>query len=146
MNKRSTKKIDSNGIEIFEGDKIIHAWGWFRKNGNGEVVWHYKVHTIVCDKARLMGDGTMHEDYDGLVFYMGNSRNIWAGNQVKVISNEEFNEIGLPEETSFFRDENGRVIKYTDQHFLGMNDEQWSEELKRRRQVEYNFLYGKTNG
>ena len=77
---RTSNKFDSENNEIFEGDKVIHLWGWF--TWNSEHKSRYRIHTITVNDAYLMGDGQMHDDGGGIIFCLGKSYNFWEGKTV----------------------------------------------------------------
>jgi hypothetical protein len=127
---RTTGKFDSKGQEIFEGDKVIYAWGWF--NWKGKLRTRYEIHTITVRKAPLMANGSKHDDGRGEIFCLGKAYNFWKGKEVQKVTKEFIKEIGMEEDSSFFFDDEDKAIKFTDQHFMGLSDEDWEKELEKR--------------
>ncbi len=138
---RTTGKFDAHGEEIFEGSKVLKCWGWF--TFDGEMKNRYRMHTIVVRPAHRMGDGQMHDDGGGIIFCMGNTVNFWQGKELNILSPELVEKTGFPEETDFFFDENDNPVRFTDQHFLGLEDKAWEKYLEERKQAEFNLLFGK---
>ncbi len=110
---RSTGKVDVKGKEIFEGDKVIKAWGWF--SYEGKMKTRYRIHTITVKDAHLMNNGEMHDDGGGKIFCLGECYNFWEDKEVKKLTDEEFKNIGIADEEDFFVDDNGKetIIKKT---------------------------------
>lgn len=137
---RTTSKFDSDGQEIFEGDKVIRAWGCFY--WEGKVRTKYQIHTITVRDAHLMSNGKIHDDGGGKIFCLGKSYNFWEGDTVQKLTAEEANKIGMVDDVHFFFDDEEKVIRVTDQHFMGLSDEDWEKEIERRYKIEYNFFFG----
>jgi hypothetical protein len=137
--KRSTGKFDSTGKEVFEGDKILKWWGWFTWNGKQQQ--RYKIHTIVVREAHMMANGQMHDDGGGIIFCMGRTYNFWDGNEVRILSEEDIAEIGIKEDVDFFFGEDGKGIRFTDQHFMGLSDEDWEKYLQKWREREFELIW-----
>jgi hypothetical protein len=112
---RTTGKFDSKEQEIFEGDKVIHAWGWF--NWKGKMRTQYQIHTITVRDAHLMANGEMHDDGGGKIFCLGRAYNFWEGKTVQKLTTEEVDKIGMANDVQFFFDDDEKAIKVTDQHF-----------------------------
>lgn len=128
---RSTKKKDTNGIEIFEGDRIIKHWGFFRWQGEQHV--QLQLHTI-----------TYRTTPRGNIFTLGKAYNFWEGEDLYKPTLDELEKIGMADETLFFM-RNEKAVLYTDQHFMDLSDEQWNREVQRRKQRMSNLIYGKAN-
>lgn len=126
----STSKFDANNKEIFAGDKVIKGWGWIQWEGVTKSL--YQIHTITIRDAHMMGNGKMHDDGNGKIYCLGQSYNFWDGNMVKKITEDEAQKIGIQEDQLFFYNNEGVAIKCTDQHFMGLSDEDWQKEIKRR--------------
>lgn len=141
---RSTNKFDKKGLEIFEGDKVLMAWSWFPYKG--EQMIGYQIHTVVVKPAHAMAFGQMHDDGGGIIFCLGETYNFWEGKDVRKLTEQDVIQFGVPEDTCFFIYQ-GKTILYTDQHLLQMDDAQWEQELKRRKELFYQFeenlFYGK---
>ncbi|WP_298842099.1 hypothetical protein [uncultured Clostridium sp.] len=137
---RTSNKFDSENNEIFEGDKVIHSWGWFTWNGEHKI--RYRIHTITVNDAYLMGDGQMHDDGGGIIFCLGKSYNFWEGKTVTKLTTEEVEKIGMKDDVDFFFDDNKIAVKFTDQHFMGISNEEWDLEMKRRNDFEYKMFFG----
>jgi hypothetical protein len=137
---RTTGKFDCKEQEIFEGDKVIHAWGWF--NWNGKMRTRYQIHTITVRDAHLMNNGEMHDDGGGKIFCLGKEYNFWKCKEVQKLTDEEVKEIGIDDDRDFFLDDENKAIKFTDQHFMGLSDEDWQKEIDRRNKAEYDFFFG----
>ena len=135
---RTTGKFDSKGEEIFEGDKVIHGWGVFRWGGEGKS--YYQIHTITVRDAHMMGNGEMHDDGGGIIFCLGKSYNFWKGEEVQKLSEKDLAEINMPDDTYFFFDENKKAIRFTDQHFMGLSDEDWQKYLEKRNKYFTDFV------
>lgn len=103
----STKKNDIDGKEIFVGDKVIKWWGSMISKGKSTD--NYEIHTITVKPAHLMANGEMHDDGNGEIFCLGNSYNFWQGKEVQKLSPEQVNSIGVPEDTRFFFDSEGKA-------------------------------------
>lgn len=136
----STGKFDCNNKELFVGDKILHAWGWF--NWKGKMRTQLRVHTIVKKPAHKMNNGEMHDDSNGFIYCMGNSYNFWKGKEVQKISKKDTKSLKVKEDESFFFDDENNPIIVTDQHFLGLSDEDWELEKKRRYQFFADTMFG----
>lgn len=134
---RTTGKFDSRGVEIFEWDKVVHAWGFFR--WKGEVTSNYQIHTITVRDAHLMANGETHDDGGGIIFCLGRAYNFWKGEEVTKLSDEEVKEVGMPDDTMFFFVD-GKAVRFTDQHFMGLSDEEWEKEVKRRNDIMFNVV------
>lgn len=139
--KLTTQKFDCNKQEIFEGDKVIHAWGWFK--WEGELKTQYEIHTITVKDAHLMANGQMHDDSNGKIFCLGKSYNFWEGKSVQKLTLEEVNKIGIAEDTRFFFNNENKAIKFTDQHLMGLSDEDWAKEIEKRKKWERELFWGK---
>jgi len=137
---RTTGKFDSKEQEIFEGDKVIHAWGWF--NWKGKMRTQYRIHTITVRDAHLMANGEMHDDGDGKIFCLGKAYNFWEGKTVQKLTTEEVDKIGMADDVQFFFDDEEKAIRVTDQHFMGLSDEDWEKEVARRKKFEYDLFFG----
>ena len=133
MNK-TTGKFDVKDREIFEGDKVLHAWGWF--SWQGKTRTRLKIHTITVRDAHLMANGQTHDDGGGKIFCLGSAYNFWKGKEVQKLTGEEVKEIGLADEVDFFFDDNNKAIEFTDQHFMGLSDDGWKKEIARRDKLE----------
>lgn len=140
--KRSTGKFDKKNQEIFEGDKVIHAWGWF--NWKGETTTYYQIHVITVKPAHMMANGKVHDDGGGVIFNLGNAYNFWSGKEVLKISEEDFKNYNFPTDKHFFFDK-GKITAFTDQHFLGLSDEEWEAEKEKRLQAERDYWFGNKN-
>lgn len=128
---RTTGKFDSNGVEIFEGDKVVQAWGWFK--WKGEMKTNFRVSTINVKPAHRMNNGEMHDDGGGIIFNVGSAYNFWEGKSVTKLTPEQLERFkAIPEDELFFFDGETPVL-LTDQHFMGLNDEEWEIEKQRRR-------------
>jgi hypothetical protein len=136
---RTTNKFDSEGKEIFEGDRVLYAWGYFSWKGKPRV--RYQIHTIKVKKAYLQLNGQMRDDGNGVVFLLGETYNNWCGEEVVKLTNKEVIKIGIEDDTDFFFDKNKAII-FTDQHFMGLSNSDWQKELERRRKLGANFLFG----
>lgn len=135
---RTTGRFDVNKQEIFEGDKVLCAWGWFTWQGAQKT--RYRIHTITVLPAHMMNNGKMHDDGAEIIFCLGTAYNFWKGKSVRKLSAEDIAKIGMREEVDFFYDDNGKAVKFTDQHFMGLSDEDWQKELEKRRK-EINKLF-----
>ncbi len=138
---KTTGKFDCKGEEIFEGDKVIHAWGWFR--WEGELKTTYRIHTITVKPAHMMANGQMHDDGGGIIFNLGTAYNFWKGEEVSKITPEQAAEIGMKDDQEYFLDKDGKAVRCTDQHLMGLNDEDWQKELTKRREWERNLFFNK---
>lgn len=122
MSNITTGKFDSSNIEIFVGDRVMKWWSGFRYQGkqyNG-----YQIHTINQKPAHMMANGQMHDDGGGLIFCMGSSYNFWEGSEVTKVSEQDFNDTGIPEDTTFFFLD-GKPTLMTDKHWVDATDEEW---------------------
>ena len=141
--KRTTGKFDSKGVEIFEGDKVIHAWMWSSFLGKGITV--YQIHTITVREAHLMANGEMHDDGGGIIFCLGEAYNFWKGETVTKLTDDEIAKINIPNDKHFFFNENGDALLFTDQHFCNVPDDQWGKHPLNRKKRFEDLLIGKTN-
>ncbi len=132
--KRTTGKFDRRGDEIFEGDKVIKSWGWF--NWNNEMQTRFQIHTITVRDAHKMANGQMHDDGGGIIFCVGKAYNFWEGKEVLKLTEEDVSKIGIDDDVDFFLDENEKGIRFTDQHFMGLSDEEW-DKLKETRKKQW---------
>ena len=105
----STGKFDTNNQEIFVGDKVLKAWWHFEHKGETKAC--FQIHTIIKEKAYLMGDGNMRNDKDGNVFRLGKCANTWKGKEVKKLTKEEIERIGIEEDVYFFFDEEKKATR-----------------------------------
>lgn len=138
---KSTNKFDCNGKEVFVGDKILHAWAWFQ--WEGEMKTAFQIHTIKERKAHMMANGEMHDDGGGVIYCMGNCSNFWKGKDVEKITLKTKKRIGIEEDTMFFFNKDGNPVRYTDQHLLGMNDEEFEKHLfDRQKKIDDILFFG----
>lgn len=135
----TTGKFDCEGNEIFVGDKVIKAWGWFTHKG--EILTYTQIHTITVRDAHRMGNGEMHDDGGGKIFCLGTAYNFWKGKEVKKLTENEVHAIGMPEDATFFWD-GEKYVRFTDQHLMQLSDEDWQKELEKRRKREYEIFFG----
>lgn len=77
-----------------------------------------------------MANGEMHDDGGGIIFCMGTSYNFWEGKSVQKLTDEEVKKI------------ENKAIVFTDQHLMGLSDEDWKKEFERRNTLEYEFFFG----
>ena len=138
---RTTGKFDRNNQEIFEGDKVLRAWGMF--NWNGKTRTQYQIHTITVKDAHLMANGRMHDDGGGIIFCLGKTYNFWEGKDVEKITKEEVEKLGINDDKYFFFDDENKALRLTDQHLLVLSDEDWQKEIDRRKKFTYDFFFGK---
>lgn len=138
---RTTGKFDQNGEEIFEGNKVMKWWGWFRSKGS--TTNYYKLHIINIKPAYMMANGEMADDGGGIIFCLGSCFNSWEGKGVVKLTAAEVEEIGIPDDTAFFLNDEGKAVICTDQHFMGLSDEDWAKELERRMQLQHDLFFGK---
>jgi hypothetical protein len=143
ISKRTTGKFDSKGAEIFENDKVIHAWMWGSYLGAAITV--YQIHTITVRDAYLMGNGEMHDDGGGIIFCLGNAYNFWEGDSVTKLSQEELDKINVPDDTRFFFNSDGKAVIYTDQHFWNATDDEWINHKFNLKKMFEDFLMSKIN-
>ncbi|MBP7189640.1 MAG: hypothetical protein KA998_00120 [Rickettsiaceae bacterium] len=106
----STGKFDINNQEIFVGDKVLKAWGFFEEKGKMKP--YFKIHTIIKEQAYLMGDGNMRNDIAGNIFILGKTYNTWKGKDVKKLTKEEMDIIGMEEEVRFFFNEEKKACRF----------------------------------
>jgi len=125
----STGKRDRNNNEIFVSDLCIRWWGYFTYKG--EIKHIYKIHSIK----------KVYESNGGFRYNTGDSYNRWLGHHVEKISVEYFKKMEIPEETSFFFDENSTPTLLTFQLRFGLTDEQWQTEVERRNEIERKFWF-----
>lgn len=136
---RSTNKFDKKGQEIFEGDKVLMQWNWF--NWKDKFRTGYQIHTITVRPAHMMANNEMHDDGGGIIFCLGQCYNFWEGKEVQKLTPEDIVRINQPEDSTFFFEDDGIAVKFTDQHLLQMFDEEWKIELERRRVSEFNNMW-----
>lgn len=128
----STGKKDKKGKEIFEGDKVLFAWSWSKING--ELTTSMKIHIITR---------TFDKDSQEWRFLLGPNRyNIWKSEDVLKISEKDFKEIGIPIETLFHFDSEGKGV-VTDVYMrLGLTEAEGEELTNTMERSQRAFMFG----
>jgi hypothetical protein len=129
---QSTNKFDCNQKEIFVGDKVIKWWGfvhWQNKQRN-----IYRWHTIEFHEEKI-------ENGVKQMFLLNNLYNNWDGPEVQKLTDEDLQYLTIQENTSFFYDDDNNVIRYTDQHLMGLSDQDWKKYCDQQAEQELKRWY-----